>query len=169
MVKWFGGVKTMKNNLNLRNDQKSSTSIESCGRNYINAPPNVYEVIANISQELTLLNYKNYPLRTKERFKKRCVVYFRSHNDKRIIGAFVTLLTFKNKWVTQKEVIDRFPHMKKAFVSLVFKHCILEGWFISKRISPKISCYKVCDMMLEFAKEYYTFCRNSRNEFEFIY
>lgn len=160
----------MKNNLNLRNNQKCCTSIECCGRNYINAPPpNVNEIIANLSQEITLLNYNNYPIKTKDRFQKRCTLYFRSHLNKRIIGGFVTLCTFKNRWVTQKEVIDSFPHLKKAFVSLVFKHCVLEGWFIAKRLSPKVSCYQVCDMMLNSAIEYYTFCCTSRKEFEFIY
>ena len=132
-------------------------------------PPNANQIIANLSQELVLLNYNNYPIKTEDRFQKRCTLYFRSHINKRIIGGFVTLCTFKNRWVTQREFLISFPNFKKSYVSLVFKHCVLEGWFIAKRISPKMSCYKVCDMMLKSASEYYTFCSTTRKEFEFIY
>jgi hypothetical protein len=72
--------------------------------------------------------------------------------------------------VTQKQILDRFPHLKKAFVSLVFKHCVEEGWFIAEptNLNPKIKCYQVCDMMLKTAEEYYNFCSSSRNELQFI-
>ncbi len=161
-----GNPKGASPKISQRNGNKMKMKVKKI---QANSPPNVHQIIANISQELTLLNYKNYPITTKEQFQRRCTFYFRSHVNKRIIGGYVTLFTFKNKWITQKEVIDRFPHLKKAFVSLVFKHCVLEGWFIAKRLSPKISCYQVCDMMLNSAKDYYNFCSTSRKEYEFIY
>jgi hypothetical protein len=160
----------MNINLNCRNNQKTSTSIEKDNRNHILAPPDSNYIITNLSHELTLLNYKNYPIRTNDPYQRRCTLYFRSHIDKRLIGAFVTLITFKNKRVTQKQILDRFPHLKKAFVSLVFKHCVEEGWFIAQEtdLNPKIHCYQVCGMMIKSATEYYNFCRSSRNELQFI-
>ena len=133
-------------------------------------PPDVNYIITNLSHELTLLNYKNYPIRTTDPYKKRCTFYFRSSTDKRLIGGFVTLITFKNQWVTQKNILHKFKHLKKAFVSLVFKHCVEEGWFIAQPTNSNnnINCYQVCDMMLESAAEYYNFCKSSRNELEFI-
>jgi len=139
-------------------------------RNNILAPPNVGYIITNLSHELTLLNYKNYPILTKDPFQRRCTQYFRSNTDRRLIGGFVTLMTLKKRWVTQKEILDKFKHLKKPFVSLVFKHCCEEKWFISQptNLNPKIQCYEVCDMMLKTAEDYYNFCRSSRNELEFI-
>ena len=180
---------------NLRNNQKSGTSIEKDERNHINAPPqtksqktgrilpmkvkkiqstpppDVNYIITNLLHELTLLNYKNYPIRTKDPFQRRCTQYFRSNTDRRLIGGFVTLITLKKRWVTQKEILDKFKHLKKATVSLVFKHCCEEKWFISQptNLNPKIQCYQVCDMMLKTAEDYYNFCRSSRNELEFIF
>ena len=158
--------------MNLNEHQRSGKSMDMKARKIQSTPPpNINQVITNLSYEITLLNYKNYPIIATEQNRIRCTHYFRSHSDKRLIGAFVTLVTFKNRWITQKQILDRFPHLKKAFVSLLFKHCTDEKWFISKptELLPNIHCYQVGDMMLKSAKEYYTFCSSSRNELEFIF
>ena len=164
------GVVTMKSNLkNQINGKSMKMKVKKIQATP--PPPNVNQIITNLSYEITLLNYKNYPITTTNQFQRRCTQYFRSHSDKRLIGAYVTLVTFKNQWVTQKQILDKFPHLKKAFVSLLFKHCVEEKWFISKptELSPNIHCYQVCDMLLNSSKEYYIFCSSSRNELEFIF
>tara|TARA_R100000773_G_C4219898_1_gene118524 strand:- start:602 stop:1078 length:477 start_codon:yes stop_codon:yes gene_type:complete len=158
--------------MNLNQHQRSGKCMDMKAKKIqATPPPNVNQIITNLSYEITLLNYKNYPIKTTDQNQRRCTQYFRSHSDKRLIGAFVTLVTFKNKWITQKQILDKFPNLKKAFVSLLFKHCIDEKWFISKptELSPNIHCYQVSDMMLNSAKDYYTFCSSSRNELEFIF
>ena len=141
--------------------------------NPTNDPPkdkNIDDLIKNLSAEITILNYKNNPITTQDANQKRATIYFRSHTDKRLIGAFVTLRTFQKKCVTQKQVLDRFPHLKKPFVSLFFKHCTEEGWFTQKPtdLSKKIYCYEATEMLLYSVQGYYNFCVSSRNKLQFI-
>tara|TARA_R100001015_G_C4634992_1_gene202984 strand:- start:3203 stop:3676 length:474 start_codon:yes stop_codon:yes gene_type:complete len=157
--------------MKLRTRQKTAKLMPIKIRKIQAASPPIDSILTNLCNEITLLNYKNYPIRTNDPFQRRCTQFFRSHSDKRLIGAFVTLRTFMKRWSTQKQILERFPSLKKAFVSLVFKHCVEEGWFISKPtdLNPNIQCYQVCEMMIKSAKEYYTFCSSSRNELEFIF
>ena len=153
------------------NNPKAVTSIEKGdNRNHINGPPLVDDLIKNLSSEITILNYKNNPINTQETNQKRATLYFRSHIDKRLIGAFVTLRTFQNQCVTQKQVLDRFPHLKKPFVSIFFRHCVAEGWFNQRPsdFSNKIFCYEASNMVLKSSRKYYEFCVSSRDKLEFI-
>tara|TARA_R100001129_G_scaffold118819_2_gene82291 strand:+ start:673 stop:1152 length:480 start_codon:yes stop_codon:yes gene_type:complete len=157
-------------NFNFRNNQKSGTAIEKDDRNHILAPPELIEsIIHNLSLELAFFNYQNYPIPNDPKMR-RATFYFRSHLDKRLIGAFVTLRTFMKRWSTQKQILERFPHLKKAFVSLVFKHCVEEGWFTShpSHVSEKIKCYQVSELMIKSSIYYHTKYVSSRNKLEFI-
>ena len=165
--------------LNLSNNQKPTTSIVKDDRNHILAPltksrtakkkqeENLDGVTSNITPELRgilihslnnqlqVFSYKGYPLPEKQLYK-RPTIYFRSCVNKRIIGALVTLKTLQKKCVTQSEVIDYFPHLKKSFVSKVFKHCVEEGWFIAHdtEVSKKIKCYHVADMIIQASLDF---------------
>ena len=138
--------------------------------NMQNKPPELIEsIIHNLSLELAFFNYQNYPMPIDPKMA-RATLYFRSHVDKRIIGAFVTLKTLQKKCITQKEVIDNFPHLKKPFVSKVFNHCLDEEWFVRhpSHISSKIHCYQVSQIMIESSIYYHTKYVSSRNKLEFI-
>lgn len=157
-------------NYNFRINQKSGTAIKKDNRNHILAPPELIKTITNnLSLELAFFNYQNYPM-PKDTGMRRATFYFRSNIDKRIIGAFVTLKTFQEKCVTQKEVIDNFKHLKKAFVSKVFNHCVEEGWFTNhpSHISKKIKCYQASEIMIKSSIYYHTKYVSSRNKLEFI-
>lgn len=158
-------------NINIRNNQKSGTSIEKDNRNHILAPPNNIKegIIDSLATELSFFNYQNYPIPNDPKMR-RATFYFRSHVNKRIIGAFVVLKTLQDKCITQKEVRDYFPQLKKAFVSKVFNHCVEEGWFIAheSHISAKIMCYKANDIMLKSTEYYYTEYVSSRDKLKFM-
>ena len=111
-------------NINIRNNQKSGTSIEKDNRNHILAPPNNIKegIIDSLATELSFFNYQNYPIPNDPKMR-RATFYFRSHVNKRIIGAFVVLKTLQDKCITQKEVRDYFPQLKKAFVSKKRNEC----------------------------------------------
>jgi len=150
--------------------RNTSTSFNSSSPNPPTASPCTDDLIKSLSSEITILNYKNDPIVAQDPNLRRATIYFRSHIDKRLIGAFVTLRTFQNECVTQKQVLDRFPHLKKPFVSLFFKHCVAEGWFTQRPsdFSKKIFCYEASDMVLRSSERYYLFCVSSRNKLQFI-
>ena len=138
--------------------------------NMQNKPPELIEsVIHNLSLELAFFNYQNYPIPNDPKMR-RATFYFRSHVDKRIIGAFVTLKTLQNKCLTQKELMDYFPHLKKAFVSKVFNHCVEEGWFTShpSHVSEKIKCYQASELMIKSSIYYHTKYVSSRDKLKFM-
>ena len=140
-------------------------------RNHILAQPfNIKEGIIDIlATELSFFNYQNYPM-PNDINMRRATFYFRSHVNKRIIGAFVVLKTLQDKYITQKEIRDYFPQLKKAFVSKVINHCVEEELFnaCESHISTKIMCYKANEIMLKSAEYYYTEYVGSRDKLKFI-
>tara|TARA_S200000501_G_scaffold120877_1_gene113711 strand:- start:1440 stop:1919 length:480 start_codon:yes stop_codon:yes gene_type:complete len=158
--------------MNLNEHQRSGKIMDMKAKKIQATPPpyNIKEGIINsLATELSFFNYQNYPIPHDPQMR-RATHYFRSHMNKRIIGAFVVLKTLQDKCITQKEVRDYFPQLKKAFVSKVFNHCVEEGWFIAieSHISAKIMCYKSDDIMLKSTEYYYTEYVSSRDKLKFI-
>ena len=160
-------------NFNIRNNQKSGTSIERDNRNHILAPPNYMQnreyIVSAYEMELDILNYKNFKNYTQDVKHNRQVNYFRSSLQKRIIGCHLIKETLNGNWTLQSEIFDIYQ-ITRSLISKIFKECIEEGWFISKICydHQQQKCYKVSNELIERSVNYNYWKYLNANNSKFI-
>ena len=114
------------------------------------------ELIKALKTEITVLDFGNSPL-SDVPDERAASLYFRSNLKRRLIGAFMIMRTFQDRWVSQKEIIERFK-LSKGFVSQVCNEAVEAGWFIKKvqprHNMPKVPVYQVSESMKNAAKKY---------------
>ena len=97
------------------------------------------KLIKALKAEIAVLDFSHSPL-SEVPEERAASLYFRSNIKRRLIGAFVLLKPFEEKWVTQKDLIEQFK-LSKGFVCQVFSDAVEAGWFI-KKVQPRFNMAK---------------------------
>tara|TARA_Y100001963_G_scaffold74114_1_gene103032 strand:- start:21 stop:581 length:561 start_codon:yes stop_codon:yes gene_type:complete len=131
------------------------------------APPTVSKrgkLIKALREEIAILDFSHSPL-SHVPDERAASMYFRSNLKRRLVGAFVILKTFEEKWVSQKEICRKFK-ISKGFVCQVCKDAVEAGWFIKKveprHNMPQVPLYQCTESMMGAASKYMAFMSSQR-------